>query len=196
MGMGSNPIRSHAASPPNRGARGRTRQRACSHQGIALASGAALLALLSPAMHHSELRLVWNASASVPVGLYRIVPGSAPRVGDLIALRPAPALTRFMAARKYVEAGALLVKPVAAIAGKLVCRAGSTVTIDRVKVTTALDADHVGRPLPVWTGCVRLRRGTLFLLAPKASSSFDGRYFGPVAVAGIVGRAVPIWTRP
>ena len=158
--------------------------------------GAALVALLLPATHHSGLRLVWNATASVPVGLYRIVPGSDFRPGELVAVRPAPALARLMAARRYIEANALLVKPIGAAAGQRVCRTGAIITIDGALVATALAADHLHRPLPGWSGCVRLRTGTVFLLAPRAPASFDGRYFGPVATAGIIGRALPLWTQP
>ena len=161
---------------------------------ILVGGGAALCALLLPAMHRPALRLVWNVTASVPVGLYRIVPEPAQRRGELVAVRPSPALARFMASRRYVEAGALLVKPVAAVAGQQVCRIGAIVTIDGEEVATARATDHAQRPLPVWTGCRRLRAGTLFLLASSVPASFDGRYFGPVATNSIVGRATPLWT--
>lgn len=163
-------------------------------RGILIGGGAALCALLLPTVHRPALRLVWNFSASVPVGLYRIVSEAAPRRGELVALRPSPALARYMAARRYVEAGALLVKPVAAIAGQRVCRKGLTVTIDVATVATALVTDSKRRPLPTWMGCRRLRSGTLFPLSPAVPASFDGRYFGPVAISSVVGRAVPLWT--
>ena len=137
---------------------------------VLLGGAAALCALLLPTLHRPALRLVWNVTASVPVGLYRLVPESAQRRGELVAVRPPPTLARYMASRRYVEAGALLVKPIAAMAGRM------------------------GRLLPVWTGCRRLSAGTVFLLAPAVPTSFDGRYFGPVATGAIVGRAVPLWT--
>lgn len=155
---------------------------------------AALCALLFPAMHRPVLRLVWNVTASVPVGLYRVLPDETPRSGELVALRPSPGLARYMSSRRYVEAGALLVKPVAAVAGQQVCRIGVLVTIDGEKVATARAVDHARRPLPVWAGCRRLQAGTMFLLAPSVPASFDGRYFGPVATSAVVGRAVPLWT--
>lgn len=159
-----------------------------------IGSGAALCALLLPTVTGPTLLLVWNVSASIPVGLYRIVRDEAPHRGELVALRPSPALARYMAARRYVEAGALLVKPVAAVSGQQVCRKDLTVTIDGAKVATALVTDNKRRSLPTWTGCRRLRPGTVFPLAPAARASFDGRYFGPVATSSIVGRAVPLWT--
>jgi len=166
-------------------------------QGRRLAlKGIALAALLLPAVHRPALRLVWNASPSVPTGLYRIEPGARPRVGDLVALRPSPALARFMAERQYVEAGALLMKPVAATAGARVCREGNDVTIDGRRVATALARDRRGRALPRWQGCHALGADQLFLIAPAMPDSFDSRYFGPVDRSGVVGRALPVWTRP
>ncbi len=159
-------------------------------------TGVALCFLVAPVAVPFRLRLVWNVSASVPVGLYRLVPSTSPLIGDLVAVRPSAALARFMAARRYVEAGAVLVKPVAAVSGQHVCRSGAIVTLDGERIATALAADRLRRPLPVWTGCRRLRRGEVFLLVPDVAASFDSRYFGPVAKTAIAGRAVPLWTRP
>ena len=162
--------------------------------GLLGSAGAALALLLLPAAHRPQLRLLWNASASVPLGLYRIEPGAPPRIGDLVALRPSPALGRFMAERRYVEANALLIKPVAAVSGATVCRVGDRVTIDAQIVADALPRDRFGRALPRWSGCRRLPADQLFLIAPAHRDSFDSRYFGPVDRRQIVGRAFPLWT--
>jgi conjugative transfer signal peptidase TraF len=162
--------------------------------GVLAGAGAALAVLLLPTLHRPQLRLVWNASASVPLGLYRIEPNAVPRVGDLVALRPSPALTHFMAERRYVEANALLVKPVAGLAGATVCRMNMRVTIDGRAVATALPRDRFGRPLPRWSGCRRVARNQLVLIAPALRASFDSRYFGPVDRAQVIGRAIPLWT--
>ena len=162
--------------------------------GVLAGAGAALVALLLPALHRPQLRLVWNASASVPLGLYGIEPAAIPRVGDLVAVRPSPALTRFMADRRYVEAGAVLVKPVAALAGTTFCRSKMRVTLDGRAVATALPRDRFDRPLPRWSGCRRLARNELVLIAPALRASFDSRYFGPVDRAQVIGRAIPLWT--
>ena len=162
--------------------------------GLLAGAGAALAALLLPTLHRPQLRLVWNASASVPLGLYGIDPAAIPRVGDLVAVRPSPALTRFMADRRYVEANALLVKPVAALAGTTFCRSKMRVTLDGRAVATALPRDRFDRPLPRWSGCRRLARNELVLIAPALRASFDSRYFGPVDRAQVIGRAIPLWT--
>lgn len=162
--------------------------------GLLATGAAALAALLLPIVHRPDLRLVWNASASVPLGLYRITHGTPIRVGDLVAVRPSPALTRFMAERRYVEANALLLKPVAGVNGATVCRFHARVTVDARAVASALARDRVGRALPTWSGCRPLRAGQVFLIAPMRADSFDSRYFGPVDQRRIVGRAVPLWT--
>jgi len=158
------------------------------------AGAAGLTGLLLPVIRHSPVRLIWNASASVPLGLYRIEPTPAMRVGDMVAVRPSPTLARFMAERRYVEPNVPLLKPVAALHGATICRLGQSVTINGRTVGTALARDRFGRPLPAWSGCHRLRTDQLFLIAPAHPDSFDGRYFGPVSQAQILGRATPLWT--
>lgn len=157
------------------------------------ASTAALAGLALPAIHHPHLRLIWNASASVPLGLYRIVPATALRVGDMVAVRPSPALARFMAERRYVEANVSLLKPIAATNGATICRNGLRVTIDGRPAAAALARDRFGRPLPAWSGCYRLRLDQLFLIAPSHPDSFDSRYFGPVSQTQVLGGATPLW---
>lgn len=164
--------------------------------GLLAGSGTALVLLLLPMVHQPQLRLVWNASASVPLGLYRIQHDTTPRVGELIAVRPSPALARFMAERRYVESNVPLLKPVAAEPGATVCRVGLRVTNDGRAIADALAHDRFGRALPRWSGCHRLAADQLFLIAPAHRDSFDSRYFGPVKARQVIGRAVPLWTWP
>ena len=44
---------------------------------------------------------MWNASASAPVGLYRLVSDTRPRLGELVAIMPPTATARMMAERHY-----------------------------------------------------------------------------------------------
>lgn len=153
-------------------------------------AGATLVVAVLPA---SKL-LLWNASASAPIGLYRLYPDDRPTVGDWVAIAPPPALGRFMAERRYLPTGVPLLKRVAARPGAVVCRQGAVVSIDGRTVALALASDRHDRPLPVWRGCHVLRASELFLLN-AAPDSLDGRYFGPVPASGLIGRAVPILTR-
>ena len=56
-----------------------------------------------------------------------------------------------------------------------------------------LRADRLGRPLPSWRQCRRLRPGELFLLSRTNPASFDSRYFGPVSASAVIGVARPVW---
>ena len=139
-------------------------------------------------------RLLWNASQSAPVGLYRIDPGAAPMVGDWVAIEPPAELAAYMARRKYLPRGVPLLKRVAALPGARVCRSGVFVTVDGRAVAHALARDRAGRPLPVWLGCRIVRPREIFLIN-AAPDSLDGRYFGPLPTTGLLGTAHPILTR-
>lgn len=142
-----------------------------------------------------HVRLIWNASPSVPIGLYALHDAAPLRVGELVVVDPPQALSNFMAARQYLPRGVPLLKHVTALSGQRVCRTGDAVTVDGAAVAVALDADRSGRSLPRWSGCRVIARGQIFLLNRRPEDSFDGRYFGPLATATVVGRADPIWVR-
>ena len=143
--------------------------------------------------HHTP-RLLWNASASTPVGLYSLHPADKLRVGYLVADRPPSSLSRFMAMRHYLPLDVPLLKYAGALPGQTVCRQGLLVSVDGVAVATALTRDHAYHPLPVWQGCRTLNPGEIFLLNPSVPDSFDGRYFGVLPLSTVTARAVPLWT--
>ena len=146
------------------------------------------------ALAHPAPWLVWNASASAPLGLYGVVHGQAVARGDLVLAEPPDAARRLAAERGYLPAGVPLVKRVAALPGDMVCGAGVAITINGRQVAERLSANSRGRPLPAWEGCRLLHDGEAFLLMEGVPNSFDGRYFGPVEATAIIGRLVPLWT--
>jgi conjugative transfer signal peptidase TraF len=138
------------------------------------------------------LLVVWNASPSVTVGLY-LVTKASPRVGDLVVLRLPPAIVAFAARRGYLPTSAYLLKPIAAVAGDLVCRFGERVLVRGVLAGIAEDADSDGNTMPTWQGCHVLQTGEVFVLADHPAS-FDSRYFGPLDTASVAGRVVLLWS--
>ena len=140
-------------------------------------------------------RLIWNASASAPIGLYRIHPDNDPPAGALVAITPPERLSRWLAARGYLPEGVPLLKHVAAKVGQQVCRSGAVVRVDGQPVARALTSDRRGRALPVWEGCRILRAGELLLLNPAVPDSLDSRYFGPLPASAVIGRATPLYLR-
>ena len=152
------------------------------------------LAIGLPTVSPSAPLIVYNASASAPLGFYRLVVGSAIQRGDLVLARLPEEAARLAATRDYLPASVPVVKRVAALAGDLVCADSGVVVINDRVVADTLLIDREGRPLPAWHGCRPLSAGEIFLLMEGAWTSFDSRYFGPVNTAAIIGRLVPLWT--
>ena len=137
--------------------------------------------------------LLWNASPSVPIGLYRLT-SRAPLTGALAVIRLPEPLRILAETRAYLRKGALLIKPVAAGAGDTVCRHGPLVTINGRIAAHAGTLDAVGRPLPAWSGCFRLAASDIFVLSADPDS-FDSRHMGPIDRTHVVGIAQPVWVR-
>jgi type IV secretory pathway protease TraF len=162
---------------------------------LALAVAAALgaTAIIGPAVARWSPVLLWNTTASAPLGFYRLQGESKPHVGDWVAVRPPKPLAAWLAARGFLPAGVPLLKRIAAKAPSAICRIGEAVTIDHVAAAVARSVDQFGRRLPAWSGCHRLSRAEVFLLNADAAS-LDSRYFGALPVGSIIGRATSIWT--
>ena len=95
-----------------------------------LASGAVVL----PSVASPPPQLIWNASASVPIGLYRVQPEPLPKLSDIVVVRPPETLVWFLSDGGYLPRGVPLLKHVAALGGQRVCRIGAAISIDGVTV--------------------------------------------------------------
>ncbi len=138
--------------------------------------------------------LLWNASASAPVGLYVIRPSDHFEVPDLVAIAPPSPLAHMLDQRGYLPLGVPLLKRIVALPGQQVCRHGAAVTVEGTKMAEAREQDRAGRALPVWRGCQRIADGEVFLLNWQHPDSLDGRYFGPLPRNAVIGRAIPLFT--
>lgn len=171
--------------------RRRTRRRLA----FALLVGCTAAPIAASLIWKPPVLLVWNASASAPVGLYRLHGGEPVRPGDMaIAWTPEPARS-LAARRRYLPANVPLVKRVAAVAGDEVCAADEAVSINGRLVATRRRSDAAGRLMPWWNGCRQLIEGEYFLLM-DSPASFDGRYFGVTQSKCLLGRAVLLWAKP
>jgi conjugative transfer signal peptidase TraF len=171
--------------------------------GGALAAGraAGLAAGLAAAAYWSGLR--WNASASIPPGLYRLSHRPARR-GDLVLACPPEAASRLALERRYLPRGACpggtqpLGKRLLAVAGDGVELSPGGIAVGGIPApvpgSRPLARDTAGRPLAAWpSGRRTLGAGQVWLFAPHPRS-FDSRYFGPVAAADCQGVLLPVWT--
>jgi conjugative transfer signal peptidase TraF len=162
--------------------------------GRTTATSAVVLGIGLSVLFRPAPRLIWNASASVPIGLYAVHPAGALHVDELLVVMPPEPLATFLDERRYLPRGVPLLKHVLALQGQTVCRSDRTITIDGVAVGEALDRDHLSRRLPIWRGCRVVGAGDVFLMNRQTEDSLDGRYFGPLPTTTIVGRADPLWT--
>jgi type IV secretory pathway protease TraF len=157
---------------------------------IGLAVGVGLM--LAPVLTAGRPLLIYNASPSQPLGLYRLLVGPQ-HVSDRVLVRLPPPLAHLAARRGYLPPSAYLIKPVAAVGGDRVCRLGTHISLRGRIAARAMLRDRLGRALPMWQGCRRLQCGELFLLA-AAPDSFDSRYFSAVAARAVMGRAALVWS--
>jgi len=167
-------------------------QRICTRTTLITAGSACLAATIpvSPAP-----RFVWNASASAPLGLYRVRPGAAATVGDTVVAWLPPSARALAAGRRYLPSNVPLIKRVAAGPGDTVCASGSILIVNGQQLARRRDSDSLGRAMPWWHGCRQLRTDELFLLMSSRPDSFDGRYFGPSSAKDVIGRATLLWAR-
>ena len=106
---------------------------------------------------------IWNASASVPLGLYRLQPSNTRYIGELVAVAPPEPLATFLADGSYLPRGVPMLKRVLALPGQTVCRNGPRFSSTglrwemRASVTVAAACFPFGKAVT--------------LLAPASSSS-------------------------
>ncbi len=162
--------------------------------GYVMVTYLSLMAIAIASCVSLPIKLLWNASASTPIGFYDLDAPRHLKAGDLVAVMPEKPLADFMIGRGYIGRGVPLLKHIVALPGQEVCRAGDTVTVDGVPFGDALDHDRLGRPLPVWQGCRRIADGDIFLMNPSVPDSLDGRYFGPLPARDVIGKATPLYT--
>ncbi len=140
-----------------------------------------------------------NCSPSLPVGLYRTSTARA----SLIEFCPAEPFASLAISRGYRDRGTCrdgatpLMKPI-------VARAGDVVTISEQGIgvngkllpnTAPLRADTHGRPLTPWPfGSYVVAAETVWVASSYNPRSFDSRYIGPVAMAGIRDYVQPLLT--
>jgi conjugative transfer signal peptidase TraF len=139
-------------------------------------------------------RYIWNASNSVPIGLYHVQPATRLTVTQLVAVQPPDLLAAYLDLNGYLPIGVPMLKRVLALPGQTVCRNGLTVAVDGIDIGNARERDGRGRPLPAWHGCCVITEGDVFVMNWQSEDSLDGRYFGPLPASAVIGKAMPVWT--
>jgi conjugative transfer signal peptidase TraF len=150
--------------------------------------------LLLSTVGGTTLHYIWNASNSVPIGLYRVRAATQLTVTELVAVQPPDLLAAFLDLNGYLPVGVPMLKRVLALPGQTICRNGLTIAVDGIDVGEARERDGRGRPLPVWHGCRTIADGDVFVMNWQSADSLDGRYFGPLPASAVIGKVTPVWT--
>ena len=96
-----------------------------------LTTFAATILLLST-LGRNTPHYIWNASKSVPIGLYRVQPATRLTVTELVAVQPPDLLAAFLDLNGYLPIGVPMLKRVLALPGQTVCRNGLKIAVDGV----------------------------------------------------------------
>ena len=147
---------------------------------------------LSQGLRAAGWSLSLQVTDSMPKGLYLVRPAAAFQRGDLVLLDPPTAVAPLMIGRGWLGADMKLLKPIAAAAPDEVCLRDGQVYVNGRAVAPIFAVDRTNRPLPRLYLCRRLAADEVFLLSTRTPYSFDSRYFGPVAVGALAGRALAL----
>ncbi len=133
-------------------------------------------------------KLLYNPSASAPIGWYRLEGKSPPKVGDQVAAY-APDWARKLAdERRYLPYEYPMIKTIWASSGTKICTHNNRISVPNYPVITSLPQDSLGRDMPKLSGCFTLQAEEYFLVSPDVQAGFDSRYFGAVRHENILGR--------
>src|SRR5258708_4583420 len=160
----------------------------------AISTGFVATGLLLSTVGGTTPHYIWNASNSVPIGLYHVQPATRLTLSELVAVQPPDLLAAFLNLNGYLPMGVPMLKRVLALPGQTVCRNSLKINVDGIDVGEAHERDGRGRPLPVWHGCRVIADGDIFVMNWQSADSLDGRYFGPLPASAVIGRAVAVGT--
>jgi conjugative transfer signal peptidase TraF len=135
-------------------------------------------------------RFYVNLTPSVPRGLYLVDTHQRdPVTGSYVLFTPPDAAAAILYGRGYLRPGAPLVKQVHGLPGDAYCVTDQAIRIAGQVLGPVSLIDSKGRPLPRLRGCFTVPDASFLPLGLGLPNSFDGRYFGAVSDALIVGRA-------
>lgn len=135
--------------------------------------------------------IIYNATDSLPHGIYRVIKQQTYERGDLIVF-PVPERVRSLVIQRgWLKPDSYLIKTVAAINGDNMRITSGQVFINGMSFGVTKIQDRQGLPLPSLVFNDTLSPGKIAVLQ-RSDDSFDSRYFGQIDESQIIGRAVPI----
>lgn len=146
------------------------------------------------ATYYARPVIIYNATDSLPHGLYLVVQKPDYERGDLVVFPVPESVKAMVRQRRWLPDGAFLIKPIAGTNGDLLSTKTGRCFVNGVDFGPVEKVDRTDQPLPVFSINRRLENEEIAVVNP-IPHSFDSRYFGPIKERQIIGEAVPIWTQ-
>ncbi len=160
------------------------------------AAAALCFAAVMQIVHPPSPFVLYNPSASAPVGWYKINANGAIERDAMVAAFAPDDARNLADQRGYLPHHVPLIKTVWATGGEKICSENGVVRAPNRPDIYALREDGLGRELPSWSGCTTLAMDQIFLVSTDVQTSFDSRYFGPVALENVLGTVTFIGPKP
>ncbi len=162
-------------------------------QRTVLLSLLALLVIVSIGVQFLQTPLlIWNTTASLPKGLYRIHAGY--QTGDIVAFDIPENILPLVRERQWIPDYDRLLKRVVGVAGDQVCFREQAIFLEGEYFGQRSPVDSKGRPMPQLKGCHTVQQDEIWVMLKHQPLSLDSRYFGAVDTATVYGKALPIFT--
>jgi conjugative transfer signal peptidase TraF len=156
-----------------------------------VAAGLLLVGVTAVVGRASSPHILWNATPSLPEGIYSLHYDGAVAEGSLVWVELPNELAELARSRNYIPPQGHLLKHVVASEGSTWC-ATDRFVVDGRDLGPVHSLDSYGRPLPALNRCGVVPSGHVLVGAPHPRS-FDSRYIGPVSVDRILATGRPLW---
>ena len=146
-----------------------------------------LIFLLAGALYDNDPVFYWNASASLPKGLYMRVGGREIARGDVVIFRP-PFKSAYLLDVHYY------IKTVGGLAGDEYEAADGVFYLRKTPFGKVYETDGGGNPLRRIPGRPSRIKDGCFLPLASTDRSYDGRYYGDIPIECIKYKVKPVFT--
>lgn len=136
--------------------------------------------------------LCYNATDSMPKGIYVLLAAKDFRRGDIVLFPPPGQIAALCQTRRYVDDKTLFLKYVAALEGDRYYKKAQDFYIESRMIGRISSADRQGRELPQLGEGFKIVSPGYFLPVSFAERSFDARYYGEVPLSAVQYKAVPL----
>lgn len=151
------------------------------------------LAIVTIIIKNAGYHVIYSATASMPRGFYLVIPTNKISHQDIVEFTPPPNALNFAQKNHWLPQSGSIIKYVFAVPNDHVCTHNQKILVSGKEIGSISKFYAKNKPLPQTNFCGKLSKDQYLLLSTKSERSFDGRYFGPISLQKILGKAVHIF---